>query len=295
MFDWQSVLNAIEGGVIVIDEHLNIASWNDWMARASGLSASSVLGRNLFEVFDGLRTTRLKSATDDAFKFGSSSVLTHSLNTLFPLRNEVGQDLIHNVVVRPLFGERIAHCLLQITDVTISVARERVLRDRQNARYHAIVDTAPDAIITTSSDRRIRWFNAAAGKTFGLSTDGLVEQRLDMLLSDHENLGEIFAAHDMEGAVSGTAIQVHGTNRHGISAYFDVSFAAWNADDRRFITTMWHDVTERVTTEQALHIARESLRKTNEELEQRVIERTNERELALRQLHESQKMETIGQ
>ena len=38
MFDWQSVLNAIEGGVIVIDEHLNIASWNDWMARASGLS-----------------------------------------------------------------------------------------------------------------------------------------------------------------------------------------------------------------------------------------------------------------
>ena len=41
--------------------------------------------------------------------------------------------------------------------------------------------------------------------------------------------------------------------------------------------------------------ARETLRRSNEELEALVDERTRERELALRQLHESQKMETIGQ
>lgn len=295
MLDLQPVLNAIDSGVIVVDEHLNIATWNDWIAKASDISASSVVGRNLFDVFDSLRTTRLRSAIDDAFQFGSSSILTHSLNTLFPLRNEVGHTLIHNVVVRPLFANQITHCVLQITDVTIPVARERVLRDRQNARYHAIVDSAPDAIITTTSDRKIQWFNAVAGQVFGLTTDGLREQRLDLLLNGPKNLEGILAAHDAEGAISGTAIQVHGIKRDGALAYFDVSFAAWNADDRRFITTMWHDVTERVAAEKALYIARESLRKSNEELEQRVVERTNEREFALRQLHESQKMETIGQ
>ena len=41
--------------------------------------------------------------------------------------------------------------------------------------------------------------------------------------------------------------------------------------------------------------ARDSLRRSNEELEARVPERTREREVALRQLHESQKMESIGQ
>ena len=41
--------------------------------------------------------------------------------------------------------------------------------------------------------------------------------------------------------------------------------------------------------------AREALRRTNEDLEALVIERTRERELALSQFHESQKMETIGQ
>lgn len=295
MFDSDSILDFIDAGVIVVEEHLSIAIWNEWIAKASGLPTSSVLGRNLFEVFDGLGTTRLQQAIADAFQFGSSSILTNSLNTVFPLRNEVGQELIHNVVVRPLAAEQITHCMLQITDVTVAVTRERVLRERQNARYHAIVDSAPDAIITTSRDRTIQWFNPAAGQVFGLTADDLHEQKLEILLGSQDNLTDILAAHDADDASSGTAIQVHGTTRDGISAYFDVSFAAWNADGRRFITTIWRDVTERVAAEKALYMAREALHKNNAELEQRVIERTNERELALRQLHESQKMETIGQ
>lgn len=295
MFDWESVFDAIDAGVIVVDERLNIAGWNDWIATATGLPGTSVLGRNLLEVFDGLDKTRLQSAIADAFQFGSASVLTHSLNKLFPLRNEAGQEMIHNVVVRPIPDDPITHCVLQITDVSVSVARERVLRDRQNARYHAIVDSAPDAIITTSEDRTIQWFNAAAEQVFGLTTEELREQRLDTLLANHENLTDVLAAHATDGPASGTAVQVHGIKRDGTSAYFEVSFAEWNADGRRFITTIWRDVTERVRAEQALFAAREALRKTNEELEQRVIERTNEREIVLGQLHESQKMETIGQ
>ena len=41
--------------------------------------------------------------------------------------------------------------------------------------------------------------------------------------------------------------------------------------------------------------ARNTLRRSNEELETRIAERTREREVALRQLHEAQKMESIGQ
>ena len=295
MFNWESILDAIDAGVIVIDERRNIAAWNDWIAKASDLSASSVLGRNLFEVFDSPKLGRLKSAIADAFQFGSSSVLTHSLNTLFPLRNEPGQDLIHNLVVRPLYAEQITHCVLQITDVTAWVTRERVLRDRQNARYHAIVDSAPDAIVTTSGDGTIQWFNAVAGRVFGLTAGDLREQKLSSLLSGQNNLTDILTTGTEEGPISAAVIQLHGTKRDGTSADFDISIATWNADGRRFVTTIWRDVTERVAAEQALHLAQEALRKSNEELEQRVIERTNEREFILRQLHESQKMETIGQ
>jgi PAS domain S-box-containing protein len=295
MFNWESVFDAIDAGVIVIDDHYNVVGWNEWIAKTTELPLTSVVGRNLFEVFDELGKTRLRSAIADAFQYGSSSLLTHSLNKLFPLRNDSGQGVIHNVVVRPLTADPIKHCVLQITDVSVSVARERVLRDRQNARYHAIVDSAPDAIITTTPDRAIQWFNAAAAQAFAISVDELPKQRLDTLLTNIANLTDILAAHDRDGTASRTAIQVHGTKRDGMPAYFDVSFAGWNADGRRFITTIWRDVTERVAAEKALYVAREALRKSNEELERRVIERTNEREAVLRQLHESQKMETIGQ
>lgn len=295
MFDWESVLDAIDAGVIVVDERYNISGWNDWVAKATGHSAAEIVGRNLFDVFDNLSKTRLQPAISDAFQYGSASVLTHSLNKLFPLRSESGHELVHNVIVRPLPDEPIKYCVLQITDVSVSVARERVLRDRQNARYHAIVDSAPDAIITTSSDRTIQWFNAAAAQVFGLSIDELRGRKVDSLLRDPENLSAVIAAHEENATTAGKAIQVHGTKGDGLSAYFEVSYSGWNADGRRFITTIWRDVTERVTAEKALFDAREALRKTNEELELRVIERTNEREVVLGQLHESQKMETIGQ
>ena len=56
--------------------------------------------------------------------------------------------------------------------------------------------------------------------------------------------------------------------------------------------TRWFGTASDITTDVA---AREALRRTNEDLEALVIERTRERELALSQFHESQKMETIGQ
>ena len=119
---------------------------------------------------------------DDSFRAGSSSILTHTLNALLPLRGEDGEPLLHNIVVRPVSSAHANYCLLQITDVTVAVTRERVLRERQNARYHAIVNSAPDAIITVDDDRNIQWVNGAVDHVLGYSHSELLEQKLDILL-----------------------------------------------------------------------------------------------------------------
>jgi PAS domain-containing protein len=151
-----------------------------------------VLGKNLFDIFPNLRDTRLPAVLEESIQVGSSSILTHSLNTLLPLRDEAGQQLLHNIVVRPLTSGRASHCLLQVNDVTVSVTRERVLRERQNARYHAIVDTAPDAIITTGLDRTIQWLNGAAEHVFGYAPAELLGQKVDILLEREGDLATAF-------------------------------------------------------------------------------------------------------
>ena len=189
-----------------------------------------------------MRDTRLPAVIEDSFQVGSSSILTHSLNTLLPLRGEDGQALLHNIIVRPISSGRSNHCLLQINDVTVSVTRERVLRERQNARYHAIVDSAPDAIITTGLDRTIQWLNGAAEHVFGYAPSELLGQKIDVLLEQDGEISRAFGgdAADVKGSTS--SFQVVGRRKQGRPAHFDVSFAHWR---RRRARIRNHDLAGR--------------------------------------------------
>ncbi len=411
-FEFEAVFDALDVGIIVLNSHSRVVAWNDWLAGASRISKKAALGNVLLDLFPSLRDTRLPGAIEDSLRAGSSSILTHSLNRLLPLRGEDEQRLLHNIVIRPLATHGSPYCLLQVSDVTVAVNRERVLRDRQNARYHAIVDSAPDAIITCSLDRRIYWINGAAEQVLGYTSIELLGEKIDFLLNDAEHFATCFAGDSVE--FRAPEMQVVGRRKDGAPAHFEISFGRWRADERVFVTTIWRDVTERIVAEAALresegrfralleavpqlvwtadpeggsdyfnpqwqtytgapveeHFgwgwikavyqsdrdmvkaawklslktdvvfdvdarlcradgshrwfklrsipvrtdggstsrwfgtateitdlvdARETLRRSNEELEAVVEERTREREIALQQLHESQKMESIGQ
>jgi PAS domain S-box-containing protein len=288
------VFDTVDIGLVVLDSRGCIVGWNEWMARVSRHEARKVLGRPLLKVFPEVRGTRLPDVIEDSLRVGSSSILTHTLNALLPLQGESDEPLLHNIVVRPVSSVRANYCLLQINDVTVAVTRERVLRERQNARYHAIVDSVPDAIITIDDNRNIQWVNGAVDRVLGYSHSELLGQRLDTLLDPDNPLLQALAQTSI-GNKADNAISIMGRHKDGKSGYFDVSLGHWRADQRNFVTTIWRDVTERVEADAALRDARDALQKNNEELESRVEERTREREVALQQLHESQKMESIGQ
>jgi PAS domain S-box-containing protein len=289
-----AVFDTVDIGLIVLDHESSIVGWNEWIARVSRLPAQEVLGKSLFEIFPGVRSTRLPYVIEDSFQAGSSSILTHTLNELLPLQGEGGEPLLHSIVVRPVSAGHANYCLLQITDVTVAVTRERVLRERQNARYHAIVDSVPDAIITIDDHCNIQLVNGAVDHVLGYSHSELLGQNLHMLLDQDNPLLPVLKGTSPD-RTTGAAISVIGRYKNGKSGYFDVSFGRWRADQRGFVTTIWRDVTERVAGEVALREARDALQTSHDELETRVEERTREREIALRQLHESQKMESIGQ
>jgi PAS domain S-box-containing protein len=288
------VFDAVDIGLVVIDSDGCVVGWNEWMARISQRPAQQVLGKSFYDIFPEAGRTRLPGVIEDAFQVGSSSILTHTLNAVLALRGEGGEPILHNIVVRPVSSGQADYCLLQITDVTVAVTRERVLRERQNARYHAIVDAAPDAIITIDDSLNIQWVNGAVDHVLGYGHSELLGQKLDILLEPDNPLLPALA-ESLVDQKSDTAISVVGRYKNGKFGHFDISLGHWRADQRDFITTIWRDVTERVAANAALRDARDALQKSNDELESRVEERTREREIALRQLHESQKMESIGQ
>ena len=289
-----TVFDTVDIGLVVINRDGCVVGWNEWIARVSRRPSQQVFGRPFFEIFPEALGTRMPGVIADAFQAGTSSILTHTLNALLPLQGESGEPLLHNIVVRPVSSRQENYCLLQITDVTVAVTRERVLRERQNARYHAIVDSAPDAIITIDDSRNIRWVNGAVDHVLGYDHAELLGQKLDILLDPDNPLLSALGSGSA-GQKNDAAISVIGRYKNGKSGHFEISLGNWRAEQRDFVTTIWRDVTERVAADAALRDARDALQRSNEELESRVEQRTREREIALQQLHESQKMESIGQ
>ena len=50
-FEWKSVLDAVEVGIIVLDEDFTVRGWNDWIARTSGLPQSSTCSARISSIY----------------------------------------------------------------------------------------------------------------------------------------------------------------------------------------------------------------------------------------------------
>ena len=192
MVELASVFDALDVGIIILDRQTRVVVWNDWIARATGSRRPPSSARSLSICSLRSRRRACRWQLKESFEIGSSSILTHSLNKLLPLRDETGREMLHNVIVRPVSAGPSQQCLLQINDVTLAVTRERVLRERQNARYHAIVDTAPDSIITVNLDLSIQWLNATAAQVFGYQPSELIGRPIDILLQNKNDLTASF-------------------------------------------------------------------------------------------------------
>jgi PAS domain S-box-containing protein len=263
------VYDVVDVGLIVVDGEGHVREWNAWVSAASGVERLAALNRRIETIFPDT-PARLRTALEQAFGSGASSLLTQALHgAIFPLRTRVGRQLLHNVAVRPLPGPQ-ARCLIQITDVTVAVERDRVLRDRQNARYDAVVDSAPDAILTLDTNAVIRMANPAAAQEFGYAREDLMGQPARLLFG-----GQGAWESAWESVLAGTnlarPVELQARRRNGTTSYVEMSASRWSGDSRVFVTAILRDVNERRRAEEALV-------KMNQTLERRVAERTADRD-----------------
>lgn len=131
----ESVLKAVRTGIIVFDAEQRIVLWNQWMEQHSQYSAPAVVGRRFADVFPEMVDGRTHIAIRAALENNFASLLSQTLNKApFPLfappGHAEGERIQQAVHVMPLeTGDQPRHCLVQITDVSMAVARERKLRE----------------------------------------------------------------------------------------------------------------------------------------------------------------------
>jgi PAS domain S-box-containing protein len=266
-----ATIDALDVGVVVLDGAQRVIGWNEWLTAASGVTLRQAAGRQLSEIFPGKRPARLAASISDALTLNSSSFLTYSLNRdLLPLRTRAGLAMIHNISVRPLGNSPDLRCLIQISDVTAAAHREQVLRDRQNARYDAVVDSAPDVILTLDAQGLVQFANPSANREIGYTQQELIGRPLGPLF-ENPTQWEEFWRNIVQCQAPMRPIELVARRKDGSKSYLEVSASRWLSAGHVFVTAILRDVNER-------HAAEEALRTLNATLERRVAERTRERD-----------------
>ena len=214
----------MDGGLIVLDTERRVVTWNAWMTAAAGIPVEAARGQTLPDLFPSSTLRPLQTAAAEALGLGLSSLLTpHAASRPCCLFGR-GRDatLIYDISVRPIGERPYRACLVQLTDVTLSAHRERVLRERQNARYAAVVDNAPDPILTVDTDGLVQFANPTATLALGYPTALLTGKPVAELFKERDIWTSAWRAV-LAGEVLQHAVELVVRRQDGSPSYVEVS------------------------------------------------------------------------
>ncbi|MEI7456745.1 MAG: diguanylate cyclase [Nitrosomonadales bacterium] len=133
---WHSIWNAVNTGLILIDAKSVVLLWNDWVSEHSGIDEKHAVGQSLETLFAESLGASFKTAMQNALAYKLPVVLSSALHRsplpLYPLpcTRQKQQARIHqSITLTPIITPDGAHqCLIQITDTSVSFAREHLLK-----------------------------------------------------------------------------------------------------------------------------------------------------------------------
>jgi PAS domain S-box-containing protein len=133
----------------------------------------------------------------------------------------------------------------------MATRREKFLRNRQNARYDAVVARAADVILTVDEEGVIQLANPAALVQLGYYTAELVGRAAVDLFETREAWIATWRGA-LEGSSSGNPTELVARRKDGSITYLEALASRWPTGTRSHVTAILRDVNQRRATEGAL-------------------------------------------
>lgn len=144
----EDVFDALNLGLIIIDNNLKILLWNDWMVKHSNISHSVTIDKQLTDVFLGTVSPAFFSAVKNTINYRLPVVLSTAFHRApLPLYdkpdlNRLPMRMHQSITITPIkHGLHQICCLIQVTDASYAVKREKILYAySENFKQQAITD-----------------------------------------------------------------------------------------------------------------------------------------------------------
>ena len=271
----RTVIEGAPNGIVMVDGRGSIVLLNAQTEKLFGYEREELLG-NSIEI---LVPERFRGSHADSRNRYLSNPTTRSMGAgrdLYGLRKD-GTEFPVEIGLNPLETEQGTMVLGTIVDITERKLAERSLR-RSEEQLAGVIASAMDAIISVDDQQKIILFNAAAERMFlfpseeaiGTPLDRFIPSRFRPAHSEHiKNFGNTKVTRRSMGSLGA----LYGLRSDGEEFPIEASISQIETDGKKIYTVILRDITERKRGE-------ERNRRLNEELEQRVADRTAQLEAA---------------
>jgi PAS domain S-box-containing protein len=214
-----------------------VASWNPGAARMYGYTATEMIGRSIDAVVPPDRRQELPRIL---------------------ARVRAGENVRHHHTVRQTKDGRLIDVSLTVSPIrsasgeiigASAVARDVTVEKRAEAKFRALLESAPDAMVIVNQAGEIVLVNAPAERLFGYHRDELLGMPMETLVP--ERLRGAHGRH-REGYFAaarprpmGAGLELYGRRKDGSEVPVEISLSPFETEEGILVVSAIRDITER--------------------------------------------------
>jgi len=207
--------------------------------------------------------------------------ITYPVADLVDLMRRVGQERDFTLRAVKNSEDELGALADGFNDMLGEVGKRGTEISRAHERFRRVVESAPNAIVLVNAEGRITLINKQTETLFGYTPDQLIGERVEVLVpqrfrAKHPQYRATFFSNPSTRSM-GAGRDLHGLRQDGSEFPVEISLNPIDTDEGILVLSTIIDITERKRVEG-------EIRKLNEELEQRVLDRTAQLEAANKEL-----------
>src|SRR6266542_4285974 len=240
----RSVVNHVVDGIISIDDHGTITTFNPAAERIFGYAAAEVVSRNVSILMpepyhgqhDGYIANYLRTGQAKIIGIGREVVGQRKDGSTFPMELAISVFQL---------GES-RHFTGIVRDITERKRTEAELRQAEE-RMRSVVDHVIDGIITIDEHGKVQSFNLAAERLFGYKRREVIGQNVKMLMPEpYHGQHDAYLSNYLttgHAKIIGIGREVLGRCKDGSTFPMELAVSEFHLEQRRFFTGIVRDIT----------------------------------------------------